>query len=69
MSEEDLLRVVPGMIGMRCPVCDKARISRRMAIDPPRARLAFYPCSEDCASRAHPDQVIYTDANRQPVPV
>ena len=70
MSEaDDLLRFVPGMIGMRCPVCDKAQIARRQAIDPPAARLLFFPCSEECATQAHLDQVIYTDANRQAVPL
>lgn len=69
MGEADLLRVVSGMIGMRCPVCDASRLARRMAIDPPAARLAFYPCSEECASQAKIDQVIYTDANRQYVPL
>ena len=59
----------PGVIGMKCPVCDKARIAQRMAIDPPAARLLFFPCGEDCASRAHIDQVIYTDASRQVVPL
>lgn len=70
MSEaDDLMRFVPGMIGMRCPVCDKAQLARRMAIDPPAARLLFFPYGEDCASRAHVGQVIYTDANRQAVPL
>lgn len=70
MSEADeLLRFVPGMIGMKCPVCRKARLARRQAIDPPGARMLFFPCSEECASQAHIDQVIYTDAKRQFVPL
>jgi len=58
-----------GTIGMKCPVCDAARISHRMEIDPPAARLLFFPCCEDCADLTAIDQVIYTDANRQPVPL
>lgn len=64
---EPLLAIVPGTIGMKCPVCDRAQIARRMAIDPPGARLAFYPCCEECASQAQLEDVVYTDANRQVV--
>lgn len=69
MSVQWGLGEVPGTIGMRCPVCDSARIARRMEIDPPRARLLYYPCCEPCAKAASIDEVIYTDRDRQPIPL
>lgn len=63
----DLLSECAGTIGLKCPHCGAAKIVRRMLIDPPQARLAFYPCSEKCAANISIDEVIYTDRDRSPI--
>lgn len=67
MTEKEALSEIPGMIALNCPHCGAAKLVRRMQIDPPQARLAFYPCCKFCADHVSIDEVIYTDRARNPI--
>lgn len=64
--EHELLQPAPGMIALLCTRCPAAMLAPRMVIDPPSARLAFFPCP-DHDDGSDTEDVIYTDANRNPV--